>query len=297
MDGLAVLSWGLNACGWFFIAYSVLINTSFLVLTLLAVADFWAYLRRVDFAAYDETFSEPLTPGISILMPAYNESAGIVESVQAMTALRYPDFEVVVIDDGSKDDTSEQLIAAFDMVEVPIVVPTDIATKGHVTATYLSRRGANNVLLVRKTNGGKADALNVGERPGHVQQRGGVEQRVGVDHAHQLLAGRVDADVEGVRLAAVGLAHQQHVVRAAAREVRRGDVPLRDDVGRHHDRHLDHVEGGDQLLGRVVLRAVVDHHHFEVRVAQRGHRLHRLDDAGALVVGRHQDRDARRQRL
>ncbi len=162
MDGLAVLGWGLNAFGWFFIAYSVLINTSFLALTLLAVADFWAYLRRVDFAAYDETFSEPVTPGISILMPAYNESAGIVESVQAMTALRYPDFEVVVIDDGSKDDTSEQLVAAFDMVEVPIVVPTDIATKGHVTATYLSRRGANNVLLVRKTNGGKADALNVG---------------------------------------------------------------------------------------------------------------------------------------
>ena len=162
MDGLAVLGWGLNAFGWFFIAYSVLINTSFLALTLLAVADFWAYLRRVDFAAYDETFAEPVTPGISILMPAYNESAGIVESVQAMTALRYPDFEVVVIDDGSKDDTSEQLVAAFDMVEVPIVVPTDIATKGHVTATYLSRRGANNVLLVRKTNGGKADALNVG---------------------------------------------------------------------------------------------------------------------------------------
>jgi cellulose synthase/poly-beta-1,6-N-acetylglucosamine synthase-like glycosyltransferase len=163
VDGLAVLSWGLNAFGWFFIAYSLLINTSFLVLTLLAVADFWAYLRRVDFAAYDETFSEPLTPGISILMPAYNESAGIVESVQAMTALRYPDFEVVVIDDGSKDDTSEQLISAFDMVEVPVVVPTDITTKGHVTATYLSRRGANNVLLVRKTNGGKADALQVVE--------------------------------------------------------------------------------------------------------------------------------------
>ncbi|NUR07301.1 MAG: glycosyltransferase family 2 protein [Nocardioidaceae bacterium] len=156
------MSWGLNALGWFFIGYSVLINSSFLVLTFLAFVDFWSYLRRTDFAAYDETFAEPLTPGISILMPAYNESAGIVESVQAMTALRYPDFEVVVIDDGSKDDTSERLIEAFDMVEVPIVVPHDIETVGEVVATYLSRRGAYNVLLVRKTNGGKADALNVG---------------------------------------------------------------------------------------------------------------------------------------
>jgi cellulose synthase/poly-beta-1,6-N-acetylglucosamine synthase-like glycosyltransferase len=151
-----------DVLGVFFICYSVLINTSFLALTLLAVADFWSYLRRVDLAAYDETFAEPLTPGISILMPAYNESAGIVESVQAMTALRYPDFEVVVVDDGSSDDTAAQLVAAFDMVEVPIVVPTDIVTVGVVTETYLSRRGSQNVLLVRKTNGGKADALNVG---------------------------------------------------------------------------------------------------------------------------------------
>jgi cellulose synthase/poly-beta-1,6-N-acetylglucosamine synthase-like glycosyltransferase len=162
VDWIGVVSWGLNSLGWFFITYSVVINTSFLVLTLLAVVDFWAYLRRVDFAAYDETFAEPLTPGISILMPAYNESAGIVESVQAMSALRYPDFEVVVIDDGSTDDTCERLVAAFDMVEAPIVVPRDIETEGQVVATYLSRRGANNVLLVRKTNGGKADALNVG---------------------------------------------------------------------------------------------------------------------------------------
>ena len=97
-------------------------------------------------------------------MPAYNESAGIVESVQAMTALRYPDFEVVVVDDGSKDDTSEQLIGAFDMVEVPLVVPTDIADEGRRSlATYLSRtRRQQPACWSRKTNGGKADALNVG---------------------------------------------------------------------------------------------------------------------------------------
>ena len=52
----------------------------------------------------------------------------------------------------------------------------------------------------------------VGERAGDVQQRVRVEQRVGVDHADQRLAGRVDADVEGVGLAAVGLADQQHVL-------------------------------------------------------------------------------------
>ena len=94
MDVLGVITAVMLAVGWFFVVYSLLINSSFLVLTFLAVVDFRSYLRRLDFAAYDETFGEPLAPGVSILMPAYNESAGIVESVRAMTSMRYPDFEV-----------------------------------------------------------------------------------------------------------------------------------------------------------------------------------------------------------
>lgn len=148
--------------GWCLIAYSVLVNSSFLVLTLLAVFDFRSYLRRRGFAAYDETFAEPLAPGISILMPAYNEAAGIVEAVRAMSAMRYPDFEVVVVDDGSTDETVAVMVEAFDMVRAPIVVPGQIPTNGRVLDTYLSRRGSHNVLLVCKDNGGKADALNVG---------------------------------------------------------------------------------------------------------------------------------------
>lgn len=147
---------------WVFIVYSVLINTSYLLLTGLAVFDFRAYLRQADFAAYDESFAEPLAPGISILMPAYNESSGIVDAVQAMTALRYPDFEIVVVDDGSSDDTVDRLVAAFDMVEAPLVVAPQVATVGHVLRTFLSRQGSHNVVLVCKENGGKADALNTG---------------------------------------------------------------------------------------------------------------------------------------
>ncbi|MBB6629197.1 glycosyltransferase [Nocardioides sp. KIGAM211] len=150
------------ALGIAFAIYSVLINSSFLILTGLALSDLLAYRRRVDFAGYDEWFLDPHTRGVSVLMPAYNESATIVQSVQAMTSLRYPDFEVVVIDDGSKDDTVAKMVAEFDMVEVPLVPGGRIATKGEVLSTWVSRRGSHNLALVAKGNGGKADALNAG---------------------------------------------------------------------------------------------------------------------------------------
>lgn len=159
---IAALTAVIQALGLLFVAYSVLINLSFVLLTLLALGDLGNYRRRSDFAAYDETFGEPLARGVSVLLPAYNESATIVASVQAMLGLRYPDFEVVIIDDGSTDDTVDQVIRAFDMVEVPVVVSHRIPTRGEVHTTYVSRKGSFNLLLVRKVNGGKADALNAG---------------------------------------------------------------------------------------------------------------------------------------
>jgi cellulose synthase/poly-beta-1,6-N-acetylglucosamine synthase-like glycosyltransferase len=157
--------------------YSVLINLSFVLLTVVAMGDIHSYRRRLEYAGYDRWFLDPNARGVSVLMPAYNESATIVQSVQAMTSLRYPDFEVVVIDDGSRDDTREQLIREFDMVPVPLVPGGDIPTVGVVEETYVSRRGSHNLFLVAKTNGGKADALNAG-----------------INHARKELVCMVDAD-------------------------------------------------------------------------------------------------------
>jgi cellulose synthase/poly-beta-1,6-N-acetylglucosamine synthase-like glycosyltransferase len=157
--------------------YTVLINLSYLALTALALADLTGYRRRLEYAGYDEWFLDPNTRGVSVLMPAYNEAANIVQSVHAMTSLRYPDLEVVVIDDGSADETAEVLIDEFDMVEVPLVPGGAIPTRGEVLSTWVSRRGAHHLALVRKANGGKADALNAG-----------------INHARKELVCMVDAD-------------------------------------------------------------------------------------------------------
>src|SRR5438046_730997 len=97
-------------------------------------------------------------PPITILVPAHNESATIETSVTAILTLEYRSFEVVVVNDGSKDDTLERLRHAFELYEVPRTYPEGIATR-RVRAMYRSR-SRTRLLVIDTENGGKADSLN-----------------------------------------------------------------------------------------------------------------------------------------
>ncbi|HSO01640.1 MAG TPA: glycosyltransferase family 2 protein, partial [Gaiellaceae bacterium] len=119
-----------------------------------------AHLRLRGHSPVAESFASPLTPPISILLPAYNEEAGVVESITSLLNLRYPEFEIIVVNDGSKDGTIGRLREAFDLVPVRKALRQEIAT-APVRAAYVSRR-QRNLWVVDKENGGKADALNAG---------------------------------------------------------------------------------------------------------------------------------------
>ncbi|MEV6601022.1 glycosyltransferase [Actinoplanes sp. NPDC051346] len=142
--------------------YFIALNSSYLGLIVLAGLEFAKHLRRIPFAGADDMFRSPLTLPVSVIVPAHNEGAGIVAAVQAMTALRYPRYEVVVVDDGSSDDTFERLRAHFDLVAVPRVVPSEVPYRSQVLSVHVARADPETLTVVRKTNGGKADALNVG---------------------------------------------------------------------------------------------------------------------------------------
>jgi cellulose synthase/poly-beta-1,6-N-acetylglucosamine synthase-like glycosyltransferase len=142
------------------IAYFAALNFLYLFFTAIAWRDVGLHLRQKRYARADEAFASPLTPGVSILLPAYNEEAGIVESVRSLVGLRYPKHEVIVVNDGSKDSTMERLSATFDLIPVRKALRDAIPTAA-VRAAYVSRIHRNLVVL-DKENGGKADALNAG---------------------------------------------------------------------------------------------------------------------------------------
>jgi cellulose synthase/poly-beta-1,6-N-acetylglucosamine synthase-like glycosyltransferase len=102
----------------------------------------------------------PMLPAVSVLAPAYNESATIRDSVRAMLKLHYPNHEVIVINDGSKDDTLEILIEEFRLYKSTRKPLSAISTKP-VNAIYESRDPIR-LIVIDKENGGKADSLNAG---------------------------------------------------------------------------------------------------------------------------------------
>ncbi|MDX6473256.1 MAG: hypothetical protein QOK22_2072 [Gaiellaceae bacterium] len=157
---MSLLADGLRVLSFVALGYFAALNTLYLVFTALASQTIGRHLRSRAYAATEEAFASPLTPPVSVLLPAYNEEAGIVESVRSLLALRYPEHEVVVVSDGSTDGTLDRLRAAFDLVPVRKALRTGIAT-ATVRGTYASRQFPQ-LSVIDKDNGGKADALNAG---------------------------------------------------------------------------------------------------------------------------------------
>ena len=147
---------------WFCIGYFVVLNSAYLVLLALAAGNAVADRSRVRFAGLPEIFASPLAPPISLIVPVCNMADLIVGSTRGLLGLRYPEFEVIVVDDGSTDATFGRLQAEFGLVEVDKVIRDELTTVGRVISVHAPRDGSN-LLVIRKQSAGRpADAVNVG---------------------------------------------------------------------------------------------------------------------------------------
>ena len=140
--------------------YFIAVNGWYLVLLVSALLELRQHMLLIADESRHLLLSSTLSPTISILAPAYNEEATIEVSLRALLALHYPNLEVIVISDGSRDRTVQVLIEKFDLVPVKTIYERNIDTKP-VRGLYRSSTYPS-LVVVDKENGGKADALNVG---------------------------------------------------------------------------------------------------------------------------------------
>lgn len=155
---LEVLKVFLDWVGYFFIAY--LIGYSTFLFTSVVVGSFELYKihrREIMKNILPLDYYVPIT----VIVPAYNEEITVAETIKSLLALEYRSYEIIVVDDGSQDNTSQKLIDTFDMHLVHRPIRRQIQCQPE-EFIYESRAQKVPLTLIRKKNGGKADSLNMG---------------------------------------------------------------------------------------------------------------------------------------
>ena len=159
---MSVLAGLIRGFAWFAIWYFVVLNTVYLVVIALAAVNAIGARRRVPFSGLEEIFHSPLAPGISVVVPVRNMADLIVDSVRGLLNLRYPEFEVIVVDDGSTDGTFGRLAAEFRLVETDKVIREDLETIGPVRSVHAPADGRPLLIIRKESMGRPADAVNTG---------------------------------------------------------------------------------------------------------------------------------------
>lgn len=159
IDRLLPLMHGFNAV---IMIFAVSVMSSYIILAAISSSALKEYFRRNRFVRYNSLLALPDAPSISLIAPAYNEGKTIQENVHSLLSINYNNFNVIVVNDGSKDNSMEVLTKAFDLIPSGMTYIDTVATKP-VKGIYISSNPSYaRLIVVDKENGGKADALNTG---------------------------------------------------------------------------------------------------------------------------------------
>ncbi len=145
-----------------FFGFSIFIISSYFVLGIISAFTLVNYVRTNSFVDYNVILSSPFAPSVSVIAPAYNEGMTIIDNVNALNHLFYHDYEIIIVNDGSKDDTLEKLITSFELVKVDYAINFRLRHQELQGIYRSTNKSYGKITVIDKRNGGKADALNAG---------------------------------------------------------------------------------------------------------------------------------------
>lgn len=143
-------------------SYVIVVISSYVLLMIISRIQLSRYRSKTEDYDGDILLNSQLTPTIALIAPAYNEGATIIDNVKSMLSLRYKKLEIIIVNDGSKDDSLQRLIEAFDL-RSSNQRPIGHLACAEIRSIYRStQQSLSHLVVVDKMNGGKADALNAG---------------------------------------------------------------------------------------------------------------------------------------
>ncbi|MEN8227081.1 MAG: glycosyltransferase [Bacteroidota bacterium] len=141
---------------------TALIFSTYLLLTIFSAVSLRKYLRKNSYVDYNSIVSSPLAPTLSVIAPAFNESRTILDNIRTLLSLYYNNYEVIVVNDGSSDDSLEKMIETYELEKVNYYFDYRLPCK-RIRGVYKSQnRSFKKLTVIDKVNGGKADSLNAG---------------------------------------------------------------------------------------------------------------------------------------
>ncbi len=162
MTHLAWLNTLIDVFNHFILFFAVSVMFSYLVLAFISSFALKSYLKSNRYVNYNALLALRDAPYVSLIAPAYNEGRTIKENVHSLLSINYNNFDVIVVNDGSKDNSIEVLTDEFDLVLSEKRYKAQLKTK-EIRGIYVSANPSfSKLIVVDKFNGGKADALNVG---------------------------------------------------------------------------------------------------------------------------------------
>ena len=150
----------LHIFNYLILLYFLTLITIYLALNIASFRRILAYNLDIRYADIQAIFRIKNYMPVSLIVPAYNESQGIVQSISSLLQLIYPKFQLIVVNDGSKDDSISLLVKQFDLTKInmPMIFKLDCQP---ILNIYKSKK-QQNLVVIDKKNGGKADAINAG---------------------------------------------------------------------------------------------------------------------------------------
>jgi len=141
---------------------TIILFGSYLILGIFSALALRKYLRKNSYVNFNSLMLSPLSPKISIIAPAFNESKTIIDNVRTLLSLYYNNFEVILVNDGSTDDTFEKIRDEYELTKVNYYFDYRIPCE-RIRGVYKSKNPSyNRLTVIDKNNGGKADSLNAG---------------------------------------------------------------------------------------------------------------------------------------